>query len=792
MPVDYSEELDLAEPTEEDIEAEIEVAMERERTEADQPSVELDLDLLVSCHCLDDSPPPPGPSPARASFLLSLSILRLDRLRLSSAPGHVLGGCLPNVTHVYLQHNRLKSLDGLASLPRLKFLSASHNKLGPTLGRALAALTGLMFVDVSHNAIEALSADDLPQCVCFMQLEGNPVAQGPGADAATSQLLVHLPKLRHLDGQVSFARRQRARTDLGLPPLPPDAREKAEAEDQAEAEEEAEEEESGDGEGDGDSNLDFEAFDDEIEGADEARLRQMLGMLDLLDAMERSVQTQGDAAGRDPARRAAVRSSAASAREAAAALQLGRRGGAGAGGAAGAAGAAGFSSPGRLPGGGAPGPPRSGSPLAPPPRASGVALARSSSGSGSGAGLRAPSPSPPSRPGSGSSSSAPRAALAPLAAAGPGSARASPGSARAAAAAAAAVAAGPSPHSGGGGGVGASGGPLPPLPPAWSRAPLERPGSGGSAAPGGGGGGGAAGASGGGGGGESLSDAEVAADMERLKARLDAIMRAAAPMLPGVPAGPSLHSEQIDSMRASVAMRQRVQRADDEATSASIRSLRQSGGALGQLHTRAAATMRQGAGGGGGASVSMSQQLQLQHPRPAAEALLRRSLEPSGSGGLGSTGAGGGAAGGGSSGDPDRPLESLRASMQRIGALSSSLVDMAEHGRPGSASSAGAGGGRGPTLPSGGGAAAAASAAQAASSAAVSKYQRLVAARAGRRLAAVGEEGSGGEGGGGPASSAVAGAERRLALPTADGDDDPTDAEEPAVAMSMPPNPFAE
>ena len=69
----------------------------------------------------------------REGFLSRLVNLRLDRLQLCEAPSHVLVN-LPSVTHLYLQHNRLTSIEGVASMPSLKFLAASHNRIQEVRG----------------------------------------------------------------------------------------------------------------------------------------------------------------------------------------------------------------------------------------------------------------------------------------------------------------------------------------------------------------------------------------------------------------------------------------------------------------------------------------------------------------------------------------------------------------------------------------------------------------------------------------------------------------------------------
>ena len=63
----------------------------------------------------------------RQQALSSLTHLHLDRLHLCGpVPAQVMT-CMPALTHVYLQHNKLTSLAGLAALPALRFAALSHN-----------------------------------------------------------------------------------------------------------------------------------------------------------------------------------------------------------------------------------------------------------------------------------------------------------------------------------------------------------------------------------------------------------------------------------------------------------------------------------------------------------------------------------------------------------------------------------------------------------------------------------------------------------------------------------------
>lgn len=58
----------------------------------------------------------------------ALTHLHLDRLCVAALHADVLSA-LPALTHLYIQHNRLTSLEPLAAAPQLQFVAASHNWL---------------------------------------------------------------------------------------------------------------------------------------------------------------------------------------------------------------------------------------------------------------------------------------------------------------------------------------------------------------------------------------------------------------------------------------------------------------------------------------------------------------------------------------------------------------------------------------------------------------------------------------------------------------------------------------
>lgn len=78
--------------------------------------------------CLHAHTPARPRARAHRSFILGhLTHLHLDRLRLCGPlPAPVLQH-MPCLTHVYLQHNQLCGMGGLAALPALRFAALSHN-----------------------------------------------------------------------------------------------------------------------------------------------------------------------------------------------------------------------------------------------------------------------------------------------------------------------------------------------------------------------------------------------------------------------------------------------------------------------------------------------------------------------------------------------------------------------------------------------------------------------------------------------------------------------------------------
>jgi len=75
---------------------------------------------------------------------------------------------LPSLQSLYLQHNCLASVSGLAHLSALRFLSMAHNRLTDLAG--ISALTTLMTLDVSHNSLASITPQDVPASTRFLMV----------------------------------------------------------------------------------------------------------------------------------------------------------------------------------------------------------------------------------------------------------------------------------------------------------------------------------------------------------------------------------------------------------------------------------------------------------------------------------------------------------------------------------------------------------------------------------------------------------------------------------------------
>lgn len=84
------------------------------------------------------------------------SRVRLDRERITDVTLLTQRLDTARITHVYLQHNLLRSLQPLMELPRLKFATVSHNQITDAALEGLESMQSLIFLDLSSNCIEHL------------------------------------------------------------------------------------------------------------------------------------------------------------------------------------------------------------------------------------------------------------------------------------------------------------------------------------------------------------------------------------------------------------------------------------------------------------------------------------------------------------------------------------------------------------------------------------------------------------------------------------------------------------
>eukprot|EP00817_Percolomonadidae_sp_ATCC50343_P001717 CAMPEP_0117422288 /NCGR_PEP_ID=MMETSP0758-20121206/3163_1 /TAXON_ID=63605 /ORGANISM="Percolomonas cosmopolitus, Strain AE-1 (ATCC 50343)" /LENGTH=274 /DNA_ID=CAMNT_0005204829 /DNA_START=318 /DNA_END=1142 /DNA_ORIENTATION=+ len=115
------------------------------------------------------------------------------------------------MTHLYLQHNCLKSItDDFSFFYTIEFLALQHNQI-EELPEHLKTLSHLAFLDLSHNKIENLTVQNLPTTLEYLNLEGNPCMTKQ--DSLIDDIIKHCPQLIQLDDmQITIAKRK----DLGM------------------------------------------------------------------------------------------------------------------------------------------------------------------------------------------------------------------------------------------------------------------------------------------------------------------------------------------------------------------------------------------------------------------------------------------------------------------------------------------------------------------------------------------------------------------------------------------------
>ena len=153
------------------------------------PTAELDIPLVMRRTLLANSKEAEEKLSAedKAEWLTqSMSHLRLDRENIEVIEN--LECFSAKLTHLYLQHNRIKHISGLLCLTKLKFLCLSFNK------------------------IEHIDTNELPKSIMIIYFDGNPCVNSQGYPM---NLITVLPKLRSIDYEpVTQAQRKRAEAHL--------------------------------------------------------------------------------------------------------------------------------------------------------------------------------------------------------------------------------------------------------------------------------------------------------------------------------------------------------------------------------------------------------------------------------------------------------------------------------------------------------------------------------------------------------------------------------------------------
>ncbi|KAI8777498.1 leucine-rich repeat-containing protein 46 [Biomphalaria glabrata] len=158
--------------------------------ENDSKPVCLSLHLIVQRHL-----PPESSEWSHEEIIKELNKkrrIRLDRENIGQIDSCELLSA--DVTHLYLQFNKISKIENLECLPNLQVLILSENKI--TTIENIDHLNKLVFLDVSNNLIEEVQAENLPQSIIILNLSGNPCV----SQSYKSNIIKRLPKLKHLDG----------------------------------------------------------------------------------------------------------------------------------------------------------------------------------------------------------------------------------------------------------------------------------------------------------------------------------------------------------------------------------------------------------------------------------------------------------------------------------------------------------------------------------------------------------------------------------------------------------------
>jgi len=133
-----------------------------------------------------------GDADAITKALFSLKHVMVDGMNITELENLELMG---EMSHVYLQRNKLKRLGGLQFNKKLRFVSLADNEIEEV--ENVECLTDVIFLDLSNNKITKIT--DLPDNLRVLKLRGNPVADDP---EVIRQILDCLPYLKYLDDEL--------------------------------------------------------------------------------------------------------------------------------------------------------------------------------------------------------------------------------------------------------------------------------------------------------------------------------------------------------------------------------------------------------------------------------------------------------------------------------------------------------------------------------------------------------------------------------------------------------------
>mmetsp|Transcript_46216 Transcript_46216/g.105422 ORF Transcript_46216/g.105422 Transcript_46216/m.105422 type:complete len:326 (+) Transcript_46216:71-1048(+) len=127
--------------------------------------------------------------------VMALETVHLEWLYLARLHPPPVVTSLRNCRVLFLQHNRLRKVEGIAGFQSLEFLALQSNFLTDFSG--IERLPSLVFLDLRDNFIESEDPSKLPsESLQILKLKGNPIANDEGF---VKQLWKVLPVLSELD-----------------------------------------------------------------------------------------------------------------------------------------------------------------------------------------------------------------------------------------------------------------------------------------------------------------------------------------------------------------------------------------------------------------------------------------------------------------------------------------------------------------------------------------------------------------------------------------------------------------